>query len=136
MANQGRVIGSAGPKASTRVGRGARHAPLRRAGGRSEGWLFPSKRSESGHLTTFAKRFREARSKAGLPASLVLYCGRHNYGTRLLKKTGDLKLVMETMGHIDVKSAMKYQHPDINDAGRAINESNETGDIAKKRAEA
>jgi hypothetical protein len=108
----------------------------RRAGGRSEGWLFPSKRSESGHLTTFAKRFREARSKAGLPASLVLYCGRHNYGTRLLKKTGDLKLVMETMGHIDVKSAMKYQHPDINDAGRAINESNETGDIAKKRAEA
>jgi site-specific recombinase XerD len=40
----------------------------------------------------------------------VLYCGRHDFGTRVLKKTGNLKLVMETMGHVDVKTAMKYQH--------------------------
>jgi len=107
----------------------------RRAGGRTEGWLFPSKRSESGHLTTFAARFREARRKAGLPEALKLYCGRHNYGTRLLKKTGNLKLVMETMGQIDIKSAMKYQHPDISDAGQAINELNEA-DFAMGRAKA
>src|SRR6266568_7354292 len=50
----------------------------RRAGGRREGWLFPSKRSESGHLTTFAKRFRDARRKARLPEALKLYRGRHN----------------------------------------------------------
>ncbi len=84
-----------------------------RCGERREGWVFTSKRSESGHLTTMAKLFREARSKAGLPANLVLYCGRHDYGTRVLQKTGNLAAVMKTMGHRDVKTAMQYQHPEL-----------------------
>jgi len=46
-----------------------------------------------------AKRFREARGKAGLPEDLVLYCGRHDYGTRILKSTGNMAAVMRTMGH-------------------------------------
>jgi hypothetical protein len=60
-----------------------------------------------------AKRFREARVKAGLPEDLVLYCGRHDYGTRILKRTGNLAAVIRTMGHRDVKTAMQYQHPDL-----------------------
>jgi len=60
-----------------------------------------------------AKRFREARVKAGLPEDLVLYCGRHDYGTRMLKRTGNLAAVMRTMGHKDVKTAMQYQHPEL-----------------------
>jgi integrase len=79
----------------------------------TEGWVFPSKRAESAHLTTMAKRFREARVKAGLPSDLVLYCGRHDYGTRILKRTGNLAAVMRTMGHRDVKTAMQYQHPEL-----------------------
>jgi integrase len=75
--------------------------------------VFPSKRAESAHLTTMAKRFREARVKAGLPEDLVLYCGRHDYGTRMLKRTGNLAAVMRTMGHRDVKTAMQYQHPEL-----------------------
>lgn len=84
-----------------------------RCGNRREGWVFTSKRSESGHLTTMAKMFREARRKAGLPENLVLYCGRHDYGTRILQKTGNLAAVMKTMGHRDVKTAMQYQHPEL-----------------------
>ena len=41
-----------------------------RCGERHEGWVFPSKRAESAHLTTMAKRFREARSKLGFPKIL------------------------------------------------------------------
>jgi hypothetical protein len=52
-----------------------------RCGGNREGWVLPSKRAASAHLTTMAKRFREARVKGGLPEDLVLYCGRHDYGT-------------------------------------------------------
>ena len=49
-----------------------------RCGEKREGWVFPSKRAESAHLTTMAKRFREARkAKLGFPNDLVLYCGRH-----------------------------------------------------------
>ena len=85
--------------------------------------MFPSKRSASGHLTTMARRFREARAKAGLPKSLVLYCGRHDVGTRVLKKTDNLKLLMQTMGHVDVKTAMKYQHPELDIVRSALNDT-------------
>ncbi len=84
-----------------------------RCGARREGWVFPSKRSKSGHLTTMGNWFRDARKKAGLPEDLVLYCGRHDYGTRILKRTGNLAAVMRTMGHKDVKTAMQYQHPEL-----------------------
>ena len=69
--------------------------------------VFPSKRSRAGHLTTMANRFREAREKAGLPEDLVLYCGRHYQCTRVLKNCGQLEAVMLTMGHKDVKTAMR-----------------------------
>jgi integrase len=84
-----------------------------RCGERREGWVSPSKRAECSHLSTMAKRFREASVKAGPPEDLVLYCGRHDYGTRILKRTGNLAAVMRTMGHKDVKTAMQYQHPEL-----------------------
>jgi integrase len=89
-----------------------------------EGWVFPSKRSKkTGHLTTIARRFREARTEAGLPQGLVLYCGRHDYGTRVLKHTGNLAAVMQTMGHKDVKTAMQYQHPELEIVRAALNQT-------------
>ena len=84
-----------------------------RCGSRSGGWVFPSKRAASGHLATIGHWFRQARRKAGLPEDLVLYCGRHDYGTRVLMHTGNLAAVMRTMGHKDVKTAMRYQHPEL-----------------------
>lgn len=61
-----------------------------------------------------------ARKKAGLPKDLVLYCGRHDYGTEMTERTGNLKAVMEIMGHVNVKTAMKYQHPGLHIVGEAI----------------
>jgi integrase len=84
-----------------------------RCGTRSEGWVFPSNRAASGHLRSIDRLFREARRQAGLPKELVLYCARHDYGTRVLMRTGNLTAVMKTMGHGDVKTAMHYQHPEL-----------------------
>ncbi|MGO9575247.1 MAG: hypothetical protein ACLPTQ_13065, partial [Terriglobales bacterium] len=67
---------------------------------------------DSGHGRTRARE-SASRVKAGLPEDLVLYCGRHDYGTRILKRTGNLAAVMRTMGHRDVKTAMQYQHPEL-----------------------
>jgi hypothetical protein len=64
---------------------------------RREGWIFPAF-SASGHLTTVDKKFRQARLEAGLPEKLVLHCGRHDYGTRVLQGTGNLAVVMRTWG--------------------------------------
>jgi site-specific recombinase XerD len=85
----------------------------RRCGTKTEGWVFPSKRSASGHLRSVCNLFRQARKEAGLPRELVLYCARHDYGTRVLTRTGNLAAVMRTMGHRDVKTAMHYQHPEL-----------------------
>jgi integrase len=84
-----------------------------RCGTRTEGWVFPSKRSASGHLRSIDRLFRQARQQAGLSKELVLYCARHDYGTRVLMRTGNLAAVMRTMGHRDVKTAMHYQHPEL-----------------------
>src|SRR5437773_9875890 len=64
-------------------------------------------------LMDLGKQFRIARRKAQLPEDLVLYCARHDYGTRVLSNTGNLAAVMTTMGHKDVRAAMQYQHPDL-----------------------
>jgi integrase len=92
-----------------------------RCAGRREGWVFPSKRASSGHLTTVAGLFRQARAKAGLPKGLVLYCSRHDYGSRVLRGTGNLAAVMKTMGHKDVRTAMQYQHPELDIVREALN---------------
>jgi site-specific recombinase XerD len=86
--------------------------------------MFPSKRSESWHRTTISKLFRSARENAGLPDQLVLYCGRHDYGTRILQNTGNLAAVMKAMGHKDMKTAMQYQHPELEIVRIALNQSN------------
>jgi integrase len=89
---------------------------------RAEGWVFPS-RQKGKHITggMVNKQWVAARNATGLPEDLVLYCARHDYGTYVLVKTGNLKLVMNSMGHTDVKTAMKYQHPELEIVRQALN---------------
>ena len=81
---------------------------LRERCGMRQGWVFPSQCSASGHLNSIGHLFRQARRDAGLPRDLVLDCARHDYGTRVLMRKGNLAGVMRTMGHTDVKPTM---HP-------------------------
>jgi hypothetical protein len=41
-----------------------------------------------------------------------------------LKATGNLAAVVTTMGHKDVKTAMQYQHPEVEVVRQAINHNN------------
>lgn len=106
----------------------------RRAAGRTEGWVFPSKRAAEGHLATVTKQFQQARKDAGLPAELVLYCGRHDFGTYALEETGNIAAVMTTMGQSSVQTAMKYQHPGLDSVRDAINLRNEEMRSAQEKA--
>ena len=96
-----------------------------RCGERREGWIFKAF-SASGHLTTVDRKFRQARSEAGLPEKLVLYCGRHDFGTRVLQGTGNLAVVMRAMEHGSPSTAMKYQHPELEQVRRVLNGTNGT----------
>jgi len=76
---------------------------------RSEGWVWMSryKGKYIGEGMVYRQGMR-ARQAAGLPRELVLYCARHDFGSFVLAKTGNLKAVMNAMGHGDVRSAMIY----------------------------
>lgn len=87
-------------------------------------WVFPSKRAGCGHLTTVAKQFREARTKAGLSNKLVLYHARHAFGTYAMEQTKNLALVRDVMGHADLRATMIYQHPDLAPLREAIEDRN------------
>ncbi len=42
-------------------------------------------------MTDMGKQFRSARREPKLPEALVLYCARHDYGTRVLANPGILR---------------------------------------------
>ena len=77
----------------------------------AQGWVFPAKKSNCGHMITIHKAFTKARKAAKLADSIVLYTARHGMGTDLAAVVS-LKEVMETLGHADAKTALGYQHPD------------------------
>ena len=93
-----------------------------RCAGRSEGWVWMS-RYKGKHIGEgmVYRQWARARQAAGLPRELVLYCARHDFGSFVLAKTGNLKAVMNAMGHGDVRSAMVYQHPEGEIIRNALN---------------
>jgi len=97
--------------------------------GEENGLAFSPSRAESGHRTTVAKHFRDARRKAGLPEPLVLYCARHTFGTAVYEATGNLAMVIKVMGHTDARTAMQYQHPVLDPIREAIDQRNVAADL-------
>ncbi len=88
-------------------------------------WVFPSK-SKTGHITHTAieKPFRKARKDAKLPKELVLYSARHSFATDLLDRTGNIKLVMDVLGHESVTTTQKYLHPAMKNIAEVVNQRN------------
>lgn len=94
-------------------------------GGRAKGWLFPN-RTGTGHTCpdSLSHEFAKIRAAAGVPEDVVLYSARHTFGTEAFARTGDQKAVMKSMGHTDMRTAMRYQHPKLDGIRDAINQRN------------
>ena len=58
------------------------------------------------------KAFQKARKAAGFPSAMVLYTARHGVDTDQAPIIG-LKATMDVLGHADVKTAIRYQDPDV-----------------------
>jgi integrase len=100
----------------------------RRKKDQSQGWVFPSpvNTSRLGHfsLSAIEHQFKRARTAAGLPEELVLYCARHTYATDAMARTGNLAAVMDSLGHSNAQTTMIYQHQGLEQLREAINERN------------
>jgi len=89
---------------------------------RKEGWVFPSQRSPPGHHKAPWRSFRRACRDAGIPDDILLYTGRHTFGTAMMGATGNVFAVSEAMGHQDIKSMQPCQHHDPSALGNAVNQ--------------
>ena len=93
-------------------------------GAAANGWVFPSRRSESGHVSNVANQWRQTRKAIGLDPAIKLYCCRHTFATDALERTGNLAALMKALGHADAQTAMKYQHPGLERIRMAVDERN------------
>jgi len=103
-----------------------------RVGDRREGWLFPSERSKTGHLTSIAKGFQALRDRTGVSEKVVPYSARHTYGSYAMEATGNIFAVADAMGHANVKSMVAYQRHSLDSLRSAIERRNANNDARHK----
>ena len=75
--------------------------------GHARGDRFPI--TQSG-LKTLWRRAKCRRKGARLPADLRFHDLRHDFATKLLRETGNLKLVQQALHHSKVETTTKYAH--------------------------
>jgi integrase len=95
-------------------------------GDRTEGWVFPSPRYPDKPIqrASLSQAFNIARNELGLSKDLKLYSARHSFATDIMERTGNVFLLQELMGHTDVKTLGRYQHPSIAAVSMVVNQRN------------
>jgi hypothetical protein len=75
--------------------------------------------------TIAAANFKNTKQKLPpISSNLKLYCARHTFATDMLAEGMNLAEVKELRGHEDVKTTMKYLHPNTSGAAAVVSRRN------------
>lgn len=97
-------------------------------------WLFPSRTSQSGHLTRqrFAQLLKELAHQADLdPDKVSPHVLRHAFATHLLRHGADLRSVQKMLGHADIATTQIYTQILNEESGDAVAEKHPMAKEAK-----
>lgn len=78
-----------------------------------DGWIFPSKRSRTGHVNQLSDQFQRCAIAAGLDSERATpHAMRHTAVTRFSAAvSGDAAVVKRFSGHLSVQMVLRYTHP-------------------------
>lgn len=81
--------------------------------GRTSKWLFPSKKSSTGHYTrdAFFKALKDLAIEADIePKKVSPHVFRHSFASHLVAHDADLRSVQQMLGHSDIATTEIYTH--------------------------
>jgi integrase len=77
----------------------------------TDGWIFPSARSKSGHVESMDSPFARCVRAAGMDDTVVVpHTMRHTAITRLAAMGADIKTIQEFSGHESLAMVLRYAH--------------------------
>ncbi len=95
------------------------------------GWIFPSKRTRSGHAESLDEPFARCIAAAGMDSRVVTpHTMRHTAITRLAETGADIVTIQEFSGHETVAMVMRYAHAQDRAVDRALDKMEE-GTVAE-----
>mgnify|MGYP006428256233 CR=1 FL=1 len=98
-------------------------------------WVFPSRTSDSGHLTRqrFAQLLKDLSERAGIEDEKVSpHILRHAFATHLLSNGADLRSVQKMLGHADIATTQIYTHIVGDKAKKAVEENHPLAEDGSK----
>jgi integrase len=82
-------------------------------------------------LSGVKTRWRRMRAEAGV-IDFRFHDFRHDFATKLLRQTGNLKLVQKALGHANIKTTTRYAHVLADEVADAIEEMNQSREVMGK----
>jgi site-specific recombinase XerC len=89
-------------------------------GDRRSGPLFMGGEGRPLNVRQAQRRFAHWLQHAGVSRRVSLHSLRHAFGSRLLARCGNLRLVQKAMGHRSIASTTVYTQVDVEDVRRAL----------------
>ena len=84
-------------------------------------YLFTNKLRRHWTLAGFQQLFKKMAKEAGLRSVYSIHSTRHCFGFMIYRKSKDIRLTQELLGHSDLSSTMIYSHVDPEDKVKAVN---------------